>query len=183
MPRTQTDTRQEIQAVARELVAAQGYEKTSLREIAERLGITKAALYYHFRSKEELVRAIVQPVLDGTEEVLAAAEARADERGQVAAAPLLAEFFDALQRHRALFQMMFGDVSLLARLDLLPQVLGWRQRMNTLLVGPVAAPSDLARATVAVGGLQDCLMLNDPPDYFRAAALDAAIAALGPAAR
>jgi AcrR family transcriptional regulator len=50
-----TDTRSRVQKVALELFAEQGYEKTSLREIAERLGVTKAALYYHFRSKEDIV--------------------------------------------------------------------------------------------------------------------------------
>src|SRR6201989_3709512 len=50
-----TDTRSRAQKVALELFAEQGYEKTSLREIAERLGVTKAALYYHFKSKEEIV--------------------------------------------------------------------------------------------------------------------------------
>ena len=44
-----------MQKVALELFAEQGYEKTSLREIAERLGVTKAALYYHFKSKEDIV--------------------------------------------------------------------------------------------------------------------------------
>src|ERR1700759_5276142 len=50
-----TDTRSRAQKVALELFAEQGYEKTSLREIAERLGVTKAALYYHFKSKEDIV--------------------------------------------------------------------------------------------------------------------------------
>ena len=50
-----TDTRSRVQKVALELFAEQGYEKTSLREIAERLGVTKAALYYHFKSKEDIV--------------------------------------------------------------------------------------------------------------------------------
>src|SRR5579859_6577426 len=50
-----TDTRARAQKVALELFAEHGYEKTSLREIAERLGITKAALYYHFKSKEDIV--------------------------------------------------------------------------------------------------------------------------------
>src|SRR5271168_199454 len=49
------DTRAQAQKVALELFAEQGYEKTSLREIAERLGVTKAALYYHFKSKEDIV--------------------------------------------------------------------------------------------------------------------------------
>ncbi|WP_314178325.1 TetR/AcrR family transcriptional regulator [Streptomyces winkii] len=49
------NTRQRIQDVALELFAVRGYEKTSLREIAEHLGVTKAALYYHFKTKEDIV--------------------------------------------------------------------------------------------------------------------------------
>lgn len=49
------DTRQRIQDVALELFSEQGYEKTSLREIAEHLDVTKAALYYHFKTKEEIL--------------------------------------------------------------------------------------------------------------------------------
>jgi AcrR family transcriptional regulator len=54
------DTRARIQQVALELFAEQGYEATSLREIAERLGVTKAALYYHFKSKEDIVLGITE---------------------------------------------------------------------------------------------------------------------------
>src|ERR1700737_916500 len=55
-----TDTRSRVQEVALELFAEQGYEKTSLREIAERLGVTKAALYYHFKSKEDIVHSFTE---------------------------------------------------------------------------------------------------------------------------
>ncbi|MFJ2816520.1 MULTISPECIES: TetR/AcrR family transcriptional regulator [unclassified Streptomyces] len=54
------NTRQRIQDVALELFAEQGYEKTSLREIAERLDVTKAALYYHFKTKEEILVSIFE---------------------------------------------------------------------------------------------------------------------------
>src|ERR1700758_2719631 len=54
------DTRARIQQVALELFAEQGYKRTSLREIAERLGVTKAALYYHFKSKEDIVRSFTE---------------------------------------------------------------------------------------------------------------------------
>jgi AcrR family transcriptional regulator len=54
------DTRARIQQVALELFAEQGYERTSLREIAERLSVTKAALYYHFKSKEDIVRSFTE---------------------------------------------------------------------------------------------------------------------------
>lgn len=53
-------TRENIQAVALRLFAEQGYESTSMRQIAEELGFTKAALYYHFKSKEDIVRALME---------------------------------------------------------------------------------------------------------------------------
>ena len=65
------DTRERIQSIALELFAEQGYEKTSLREIAERLGVTKAALYYHFRSKEDIVRSFTEDYRAEVEAVIA----------------------------------------------------------------------------------------------------------------
>lgn len=56
------DTRERIRTVALELFAEHGYEKTSLREIAERLQVTKAALYYHFRTKEDIVNSLFEDV-------------------------------------------------------------------------------------------------------------------------
>jgi AcrR family transcriptional regulator len=56
------ETRQRILDVALDLFVEQGYEKTSLREIAERVGVTKAALYYHFQSKEDIVLTLHMPV-------------------------------------------------------------------------------------------------------------------------
>src|SRR5262245_29183203 len=65
------DTRQRIQDVALELFAEQGYEKTSLREIAERLEVTKAALYYHFKTKEDILISLFQDLARPLDELLA----------------------------------------------------------------------------------------------------------------
>ncbi|HUJ65244.1 MAG TPA: TetR/AcrR family transcriptional regulator [Acidimicrobiales bacterium] len=51
-------TRERILDVALDLFIEQGYDKTSLREIADRLGFTKAALYYHFERKEDILLAL-----------------------------------------------------------------------------------------------------------------------------
>ena len=51
-------TRERILDIALELFTDQGYDKTSLRQIAERLGFSKAAIYYHFASKEEILLAL-----------------------------------------------------------------------------------------------------------------------------
>jgi AcrR family transcriptional regulator len=49
------NTKQRIIRTALELFLQDGYEKTSLNRIAERVGITKPAIYHHFASKAELV--------------------------------------------------------------------------------------------------------------------------------
>jgi AcrR family transcriptional regulator len=51
-------TRERILDVALDLFIEKGFDKTSLREIAEQLGVTKAALYYHFASKEDILMAL-----------------------------------------------------------------------------------------------------------------------------
>ncbi|MFE0252191.1 TetR/AcrR family transcriptional regulator [Streptomyces sp. NPDC059010] len=68
--RRRGDTRQRIQDVALELFAEQGYEKTSLREIAERLDVTKAALYYHFKTKEEIIVSLFEDLTKPIEELI-----------------------------------------------------------------------------------------------------------------
>ncbi len=55
---THVDTRQRILDVALDLFIEQGFDGTSLRQIAEQLGVTKAALYYHFESKDDILMAL-----------------------------------------------------------------------------------------------------------------------------
>jgi AcrR family transcriptional regulator len=74
--REHSDTRTRIQTVALELFIEQGYEATSLREIAERLGVTKAALYYHFKTKEDIVASLVEDRLDAVRSLLDWAESQ-----------------------------------------------------------------------------------------------------------
>src|SRR5215216_6279107 len=66
-----SDTRERIEQVALKLFVGRGYEKTSLREIAERLGITKAALYYHFKTKEDILGSIFEVVISSVDELVA----------------------------------------------------------------------------------------------------------------
>jgi AcrR family transcriptional regulator len=57
-----TDTRERIRATALELFVRQGYELTTLAQVAHRLEITRPAVYYHFRSKEEVLTSSYQEV-------------------------------------------------------------------------------------------------------------------------
>jgi AcrR family transcriptional regulator len=51
-------TRERILDVALDLFIAQGFDGTSLRQIAQQLGLTKAALYYYFASKDDILMAL-----------------------------------------------------------------------------------------------------------------------------
>jgi AcrR family transcriptional regulator len=61
------DTRTRILDAARALFADRGYGGTSMRDLAEALGMTKAALYYHFPGKAQILLALVEPLLDELE--------------------------------------------------------------------------------------------------------------------
>jgi AcrR family transcriptional regulator len=64
-------TRRKAQRVALELFTKQGYETTSLRQIAQALGITKASLYYHFPSKEAILRSLFEDRATEAEDLVA----------------------------------------------------------------------------------------------------------------
>ncbi|GGM91326.1 TetR family transcriptional regulator [Lentzea pudingi] len=173
----QSDTKQRIMQTARELFARQGVQQTSLQEIADRLGITKPALYYHFASREDLVRSIVTPLLDDGEKFLA----RMEQRTDVPARELVEGFFDFHHRHRKDMLLLLTELTTLAELGLIDVVLSWRARLTALVFGPEATLEQQARAVLAFGGMQDCTMQfpDAPFDELRAATVTAASAALG----
>ncbi|WP_328995618.1 TetR/AcrR family transcriptional regulator [Kribbella sp. NBC_01245] len=178
MPRPKSgDTKQRIQAVALELFVTQGVEQTSLQQIADRLGVTKPALYYHFKSRDELVGSLFQPFLAEIETFATALEAKAP----VDPRELLNSYFDELYRHRSLIQLVVQDFGVLARYDLVNRFIAWRMRVTNLLAGPDPDLREQARLMVAIGGLSDCaVMFEDAdPDELRAAAVEAACATLG----
>lgn len=72
------DTRQRIQQVALELFAERGYDKTSLREVADRLGITRPALYYHFATKQDILAGVVADMAAALDELTGWAAAQPD---------------------------------------------------------------------------------------------------------
>jgi TetR/AcrR family transcriptional regulator, cholesterol catabolism regulator len=64
-PRNGVDRRSEIISVSTTLFRERGYHATSLDHIADRIGFTKPAIYYYFKSKEEILFAIVDNVVEG----------------------------------------------------------------------------------------------------------------------
>src|SRR6476659_5123726 len=147
-PTPRTDTRSRMQKVALELFAEQGYEKTSLREIAGRLGVTKAALYYHFKSKEDIVHSFTDDyfaLLDWSKNQSRGEEKRREILDRYVSVVLASnEVFRFLEQNRASVQSMEAGKERFARV---------RVRLDALvdvLVGPEAPLRDRVRATTAV---------------------------------
>jgi AcrR family transcriptional regulator len=147
-----TDTRSRVQKVALELFAEQGYEKTSLREIAERLGVTKAALYYHFKSKEDIVHSFTDDYFAAIDDLVD--WAKDQPRTEATRREILqryvrivlggSEVFRFLHQNQASVQAMEGGKDRFAR---------FRGRLDALvdvLAGPDAPLRDRVRATAAV---------------------------------
>ncbi|MGH8989389.1 MAG: TetR/AcrR family transcriptional regulator, partial [Acidimicrobiales bacterium] len=86
--------------------ADHGYSATSTREISERLGFTKAALYYHFRTKEDLLAAIVAPAMEDLSALAArcgCASTASDRRH------LVEGYVDLVARHVDLIGVLAND--------------------------------------------------------------------------
>jgi AcrR family transcriptional regulator len=68
------NTRQRILDIALDLFISQGYDATSIRQIAERLGFSKASIYYHFASKQDILMALHYKLHEVGREALSAVQ-------------------------------------------------------------------------------------------------------------
>jgi len=65
------ETINQILTVALNLFIQKGYEQTSIQDIINELGgLTKGAIYHHFKSKEEILQAVTEHMLKGVDELL-----------------------------------------------------------------------------------------------------------------
>jgi AcrR family transcriptional regulator len=175
-----TDTRSRVQKVALELFAEQGYEKTSLREIAERLGVTKAALYYHFKSKEDIVHSFtddyfaeIDGLLDWAKDQPRTDATRREILDRYVGVVLSGgEVFRFLEQNRASVQAMEAGKDRFARFR------GRLDALVDLLAGPGAPLRDRVRATAAVltvGAVCHFYLQEvDDPDKLRAIIMEIA---------
>ena len=146
-------TRERIQSIALELFAEQGYDKTSLREIAERLGVTKAALYYHFKSKEDIVRSFTEDYRVELEAVIAWGAAQPPGPGT--RAEILARYADIVGRRLGVIRFMEQNQAAMHTLmsDGAHRKKLFREQfmqLCDLLAPPGAALPDRIRAAMAV---------------------------------
>jgi AcrR family transcriptional regulator len=155
--------RESILDVSLELFNEQGYDKTSLRQIAERLGVTKAALYYHFERKEDILlelhlrlHALGHDILDQLD--------RLDDEGESFAAwpDLLDRFIDEVLANRELFllhqrnhnafeQLAYNERHQAENDDI-------EQRFRRFLASPAIPLAQRVRMACSVGAVFGALM-------------------------
>ena len=99
MPRDGRPSREAVLAAAEDLFARKGYELTSLQEIGDAAGVSRALPSYFFGSKEALYHAVVARVFARVEEALAPAEAgTSGEQPAAIVAELIDRYLDFLAR-------------------------------------------------------------------------------------
>lgn len=107
-------TRQRLIDVAIELFQRHSVAGTSLQMISDELGLTKSAIYHHFRTREELLSAVMEPVIAEVAALLDAAEARSGPRPR--AEHLLAGYAALAASRRDLIPLLTGDPGVVALL-------------------------------------------------------------------
>jgi AcrR family transcriptional regulator len=142
-----------IVAAAQKLFGQRGVGGTSLQMIADEIGISKAAVYHQYNTKEEIVRAVAEAEIDRLDAVLDAAEEESTPR-RVRDAAIAGIIELAVTRRREVSSLLNDPIigRLFAKNT---HLLGVLDRLNRLLMGPKAGPdSQLATAmlTAAISG-------------------------------
>jgi AcrR family transcriptional regulator len=176
------DTRSRILDAALDVFSEHGFEGSTLQQVADRLGFTKAALYYHFRSKDDILGALVTPANTGIEAMLGAYAGTPDTPAR--RRQFMAAYIDYLLSHRHLIAYISSDLATLAH----PAMAGSharRARMEAMLAGDDLDFTDQVRVTVAFGGIQAAIARNPDADIaqLREALLAAATPLLRPRRR
>ena len=168
------DTRQRILDVASELFAEQGYDATSLREIADRMGFTKAALYYHFQSKDDILKALVQPAFELVGELVARLErATGAEDWADALTDVIAWFYDNNLVFFRILERNRHSVELLSEFLATQEHLQMHQRVEAAAHAAASSLQEEIRMIAALGavtGFDDwapTILTTSPPDVLR----------------
>jgi AcrR family transcriptional regulator len=180
--KTTEGTRTRLLTTALKLFAEHGVEGTSLQMIADALGVTKAAVYYHFKAKDEITEAVAEPALRELEVIVE--EATGFRRRGAQIDHVLAGFVDLVVRHRTLVALFSSDPGITRAIEKsLDGSGGFKGRLLTLLVGPDPEPAAVVTALVALtgiamaGGAPDLAELDD--ESLRSALLDVGKRLLG----
>jgi len=159
-----------------------GFVGTSIADLAGALGVSKAAIYYHYRSKDALLHRLIDPLLDAIDACIndhttPAASART-------ARQLLGAYLAVLLAHREVVPLIATDVAVLNHPSIGPRLRAQNQQLQSLLVDPDTGALARLRAEAALGAIWRPLIAEPPLDLIDPAhqriLVDAAVATLPP---
>ena len=140
-----------ILEIARDKFAHQGIPATSVQDIADHSGTSKANVLYHFSSKELLLDAALAPALDALEAIVAGAQqtllSRSSDR-QV----FVDAFVDFLLAHRMSVQIVVSHPYLADSAQSLQRAQALMHRLASVLADHTADETELTRFGIAVSG-------------------------------
>jgi AcrR family transcriptional regulator len=134
-----TDTRDRIRTAALEVFSERGWEGATLREVADRLGITRPALYYHFASKEAILDSIHAELARSVDEIIAwATGQKRDDATRAAVLDRLSSliagpwgpFMRFAQREEGAMRSLKAAAEFVERMDALSSVLSPRDTIS-----------------------------------------------------
>ncbi|WP_454301049.1 TetR/AcrR family transcriptional regulator [Salana multivorans] len=174
-----------ILEVALRLFARNGVAGTSLQQIADALGVTKAAVYHHFRTKSAIVAAVLAPAFDEVARATAAARTVPD-LAQRRRLLVHRELAANAVGNRAVYAVMLRDVAVGAVLadDSARAASAAFDELHTLLIGPGGTSATVVRVGMFLSGLAahtaDATLADMPDDELRAGIVEVGEALLGP---
>jgi AcrR family transcriptional regulator len=145
------DTRQRLLDVAVALISQHGFAGTSLQMIADELGFTKAAIYYHFRTRDQLLIALMEPLLQQIRQVVETAESQNTARSQMEA--MVQGFAGVVAKNRSLAAVMVFDPSVHRVLQSQPEWGDLIARQLSLLMQLDSGATGIIKATAVFTGL------------------------------
>ena len=155
-----------------------------MREIAERLGVTKAAVYYHFRTKEEIVSSLFDDQLAALDEIVA--WGRTQPRGPERSRGLLARYSTHLAGagvNPHMIRFLQENQTALKGLSSGAEMRARFAELADLLAGPDASIATLLKMRLSLVAIHFATFAKDDlpgtPEERRAAALEVALELVG----
>jgi AcrR family transcriptional regulator len=161
-------SRQRVISAALDLFGERGYDATTMQEIAARVGVTKAAIYYYFPTKSALLDAILSPTHEAANELLDLAESQPTRAEQIAVA--LDTMIDSGVAHRRALAVLNRDPAVTRHPTYVRNTLELQTRLLRLYFGDHPSADQRAAFYLSYGLSGVVLHLEDlTDDQLRAA--------------
>ncbi|MGW1962542.1 TetR/AcrR family transcriptional regulator [Streptomyces sp. NPDC001935] len=154
-------TRHQIVETAQRLFAGRGYQATSLQAIADEMGLTKAAVYYHFRTKAQILQAALDPTVEEMTVLLDELAGMPSRRERLDA--FAVGWVDFLVRNRELGTMLLHDPEVRAA-SVYAENDTRRRRVLRVLFGGSPTPAERMAYVMCLWMLEGLEELSDLAD-------------------